>query len=186
MAASMVSIRICRSIPLSRATSSMMCPRLPSNPTSDAAMSSPVTFGGPAVVALAAAGRLRLPGRLPIARKPSALDLRGRNLVFPSLAFEHDETVFVQAFQNSRHHSLPEEGLSKLQLGLGSRKPCVVGAAVESSVDARRPDVESIASRHDVGDVERRREITGNLGAQIQRDAGSGLRSARALDGQIQ
>src|SRR5262249_15614490 len=118
-------------------TSSMMCPRLPSNPASDAAMTSPVTFGGPAVGASVSTGRLRLLGRLPIERKPPALDLREGKPVFPSLAFEHDETVFVQAFQESGQDSLSGKRLTKLQFGFASRKPRVVGTAVESSVDAR-------------------------------------------------
>src|SRR5689334_15028610 len=113
MAASIVSMRIWRSIPFSLATWSMMWPRLPSYAVSDAAMTSPVAWGWPLTAALRSpVGGLDAPGCLPVESQPAALDLRRVEPVLLAVAFEDDHAFFhsleTPAEDTLSVHRLPE------------------------------------------------------------------------------
>ena len=135
-------------------------------------MTSPVTRRGApcALASLPLVLAWRASCRLPVEREAPALDVRGREPVLLPITLENDEAVLAHAFQAAAKDALSVDRLQELDLRVPPREARVVPHSVECAINPRRADFEPVSTRHAICDVQRRRQIPRELGAEVERD----------------
>src|SRR4051812_17131278 len=129
------------------------------------------------------AARLTSP---PFEHEPRRVDVRR---IDDDRLVAHDErqpAVVTDAVERADEHVLPADRLLELQARRVPAEAAKIFAPVERAPEPGRADLEPVALLNTVGDVERRRNVARDVGAQLERDARPRLRTTRLLERELE